>query len=465
MAETDFIPKEWKAFDFLIDAVFICKADGSLHYANESFFNLCQAGERVVRSHRDVRSVITLPEFCWTAFRSEEFSYSGYQEVEYQLPDGAKGHVQVCSQRLIQSHSSGQSPFFLFILHDVTIEVRIHTKYRAQIAENERLIQQLDRNLKQSNLIREIAVNVPLQTGNDELLTTLSTRMRETFEFTDVHFFPVDPHSFMLKPLSLTTRLGSRLRLVHERLTEWADRGAEMVGGPGACHRIGLAQLGTGLVCLVKPRLEEPRLLYIGLGKKQEEQNFDPIILMLCEQLESLLDNRMLQVAATTDPLTGVFNRRYYDSRVIIECGISDGGHHPLSLLLFDIDHFKSVNDRYGHPAGDQVLKVMGGIMRSSCRGADIPVRLGGEEFALLLPSCAARDSVVVAERIRLALAETVIDLPDQGTRFKVTTSCGIAEVAPGSETPELLYKAADKALYAAKHGGRNRTVVEEKTK
>jgi diguanylate cyclase (GGDEF)-like protein len=443
----------WHAFDHLIDAVFICSKDGSLHYANESFFTLCETGQRIVRGHRDVREVLTLPLECWAPLSAFEFE-PAYQEVSFSTAAGAEGCVQVLAQRLPSDPE--HADLFLYILHDVTIEVRLHQKYRAQITENERLIQQLERNLKKSDLIREIALKYSTQTRCDVLLATLAVRMKETFGFVEVEFFTFAQTADSLTIDSSGRRLGSRMRTVLARLTE---KGMQSLPKANKCSRLEVERLGSFILCQVEPKLESPYLLVIGLTQEQESQNFDPVVSALCEQLESLLDNRALQIAATTDPLTGVFNRRYFDSRMIIECRRAGGGRHPLTLLLFDIDHFKNVNDRYGHPAGDEVLKVLGRILKNSSREDDIPVRLGGEEFALLLPGNSADDSVILAERIRKTLSETEVPLPDRSGTIKVTTSVGIAEVTPTEATPDQLYKAADKALYQAKTSGRNRTV------
>ena len=169
---------------------------------------------------------------------------------------------------------------------------------------------------------------------------------------------------------------------------------------------------------------------------------------------------KSLEHEAQRDGLTGLFNRTYFDHVFIqkVAQAASDGA--PLSLILFDIDHFKNVNDTYGHQAGDKVLagvaKVLGGRMRPT----DFTARYGGEEFILLLPSTDAPGAAIVAERLRRRVAEAVHEIGG-GSVLHVTASAGHATLQPGSSaTAEMFLASADGALYAAKRGGRNMVVA-----
>ena len=163
---------------------------------------------------------------------------------------------------------------------------------------------------------------------------------------------------------------------------------------------------------------------------------------------------------AQRDGLTGLFNRAYFDHAFAQKIVQAVEEHSPLSVIFFDIDHFKSVNDTYGHQAGDKVLagvaKVLGGRMRPT----DITVRYGGEEFVLLLPGTDAPGAAIVAERLRRRVAEAVHEIGG-GSVLRVTISAGHATLEPGSTTTaEKLLASADAALYAAKRGGRNMVVA-----
>ena len=162
--------------------------------------------------------------------------------------------------------------------------------------------------------------------------------------------------------------------------------------------------------------------------------------------------------AASMDPLTGMFNRRGFaeaTSRVIER---EANGGRPVTVMIFDIDHFKSINDRFGHPAGDEILKLFSAIVINSLRITDLSGRIGGEEFAALLP-CSLEEAVVAAERVREAFESSGI--VDETGPVDTTVSIGVAGGPAGTEL-EVLLAAADTALYQAKRGGRNRVEAAE---
>jgi diguanylate cyclase (GGDEF)-like protein len=159
-----------------------------------------------------------------------------------------------------------------------------------------------------------------------------------------------------------------------------------------------------------------------------------------------------------TDALTGLLNRRYIEERLLEEINRVGRTSDPLSFLLLDVDEFKSYNDRFGHPAGDQALKIVGTILKDAVRGADVAARYGGEEFAILLPETAGSEARAIAERIRTQVEDTVF--PSR----RVTVSIGVATWNEPFSTAEDLVSAADKALYRAKADGRNNVQVFDPT-
>ena len=164
------------------------------------------------------------------------------------------------------------------------------------------------------------------------------------------------------------------------------------------------------------------------------------------------------RAAASMDPLTGMFNRRGFAEACarVIEREANSG--RPVTALIFDIDHFKGINDRFGHPAGDEILKLFATIVINNLRISDLSGRIGGEEFAALLP-CPLDEGVLAAERVRQAFESSGI-VVEEGP-VDTTVSIGVAGGPAGTEL-EVLLAAADTALYQAKRGGRNRVEAAE---
>ncbi len=177
------------------------------------------------------------------------------------------------------------------------------------------------------------------------------------------------------------------------------------------------------------------------------------------ENLDLLMQNRTLSEISARDSLTGLYNRWYVMEKIDSEMNRALRHGSPMSLLMLDLDHFKRVNDSFGHSVGDEVLKTVGQVLRDSCRVYDVPGRYGGEEFCIILPETRVGNTANVAERIRSRLEST--ELPVGDTSIIVTASIGVAgmdSVADeGVVSPAALLDRADRALYAAKHHGRNR--------
>jgi diguanylate cyclase len=168
-----------------------------------------------------------------------------------------------------------------------------------------------------------------------------------------------------------------------------------------------------------------------------------------------------IRAESLTDPLTGLGNRKYFDRSIdsAVQSALASG--EPLSLLMFDIDHFKSFNDSYGHLTGDQVLRLVGMSLKQTIKGQDITARYGGEEFAVVLPNTALRQALTVADHIRRAVMSKELKKKSTGEILgRVTISVGVSILKPGDDTDSLIER-ADACLYAAKRNGRNRVICE----
>jgi diguanylate cyclase (GGDEF)-like protein len=184
------------------------------------------------------------------------------------------------------------------------------------------------------------------------------------------------------------------------------------------------------------------------------------LFLAIAPQLAVAIDRALLKEKAgafeqlsVTDSLTGLLNRRYIEARLVEEMKRSTRHGFPMSFMMLDVDKFKSYNDTYGHPAGDEALKLVGHVIRETLRGADVAARFGGEEFAILLPQTTGEEAIAIAERIRHNIENA--DFPNR----QVTASIGVASCSADLCVSADLVAAADRALYEAKRRGRNRVL------
>lgn len=206
-------------------------------------------------------------------------------------------------------------------------------------------------------------------------------------------------------------------------------------------------------------------VLVIAADQRDGNPSDSVLAATLAEQLSLAISNVWLRESlrhqSTVDPLTGLYNRRFFDESLKRELARAQRSKSTCSVIMVDLDHFKRINDTYGHDGGDLVLKAAARAITERVRTSDVVCRYGGEELVLMLPDCGAQEAAKLAESIRVSLTELLIQ--HQGTIVSgISASFGIAQwLGKGSSDQELL-QAADRALYAAKKGGRNRVVVAE---
>ena len=181
--------------------------------------------------------------------------------------------------------------------------------------------------------------------------------------------------------------------------------------------------------------------------------------------VQNAVNHERLANLGLIDPLTEVNNRRFFDQRLEEEIMRTMRGKAPLACLLIDVDHFKRINDSYGHQAGDSVLRQVAAVLRQHLRGQDVLARYGGEEFVALLSSATLERAEIIAERIRTALEQRELPL-ESGDKLRITASIGVSVLHPRQHHGEFkrlgteLVERADQALYRAKESGRNRVVA-----
>jgi diguanylate cyclase (GGDEF)-like protein len=200
--------------------------------------------------------------------------------------------------------------------------------------------------------------------------------------------------------------------------------------------------------------------LTLTRGKKFSDDDIRLVEDYLCKlvyPLRNCLLYRQVQRAALQDKLTGLNNRAAFDNSLTREVDLAQRQHAPLSLVVLDIDHFKTVNDSYGHSAGDSALRALADSVIDTLRRSDIAFRYGGEEFALVLSNTNKASALLVAERIRVAVSQ--INCSAGARNFGFTVSLGISELEQG-EHVTAFFDRADQALYQAKKSGRNKSVT-----
>ncbi len=217
------------------------------------------------------------------------------------------------------------------------------------------------------------------------------------------------------------------------------------------------------LSLFIVPISYQERLLGILTGLRYESQALwtgdnETFINSVADQVAvGVINSRLyakVQRQATTDGLTGLFNHRTGQEKLTEQLRLAERYQRNLSVIMFDVDHFKSINDKHGHPTGDSVLKAVAKLIQRDCRDVDLPVRYGGEEFLLILPEINSEGAVVVAERIRKNLLQEVIHHDD--IEIAVTASMGVASFPEDAQNQQQILDLADKALYLSKRLGRN---------
>jgi diguanylate cyclase (GGDEF)-like protein/PAS domain S-box-containing protein len=256
---------------------------------------------------------------------------------------------------------------------------------------------------------------------------------------------------FGVDPASFTPSLHAFKAMVHPDDLESVEAAMERVqqqGPHGVVHR------------LVRPDGEVRWVHEMADSSPEgEEQILIGTVRDITEQKK--LELRLRQLSRT-DELTGLFNRRYFMQRLVQELARYRRHGRAASVVLFDFDHFKRTNDTHGHSAGDQVLVSVGTMLREKLRTSDVPARLGGEEFALLLPDTELEEATRVAEKIRQLVQEQEFT-SKEGHGFGVSITCGVSAFHGTEETVEAILHRADQNLYQGKRAGRNRVVADER--
>jgi diguanylate cyclase len=264
-----------------------------------------------------------------------------------------------------------------------------------------------------------------------------------------------------LKTSERIDKVGSRvigeiedvMRLISDALGMSASYGASL---DGADHKLASVQNREQLKGIVQSLVKSTREM------RETNRALEDRLSLSKNEISNLQQSlEAIRAESLTDPLTGLGNRKYFDRSIETAVAAALGSGEPLSLLMFDIDHFKSFNDSYGHLTGDQVLRLVGMSLKQTIKGQDITARYGGEEFAVVLPNTGLRQALTVADHIRRAVMAKELKKKSTGEILgRVTISVGVSMLKAGDDTDALIER-ADACLYAAKRNGRNRVICE----
>jgi diguanylate cyclase len=243
------------------------------------------------------------------------------------------------------------------------------------------------------------------------------------------------------------------MKLLTDALSMSTSYGASL---DGATEKLATAKNGQQVKAVVDTLIKSTREM------RETNKALEERLTLSKSEISNLQQSlEAIRAESLTDPLTGLGNRKYFDRMIEMSVQHALAFNEPLSLLMFDIDHFKSFNDSYGHLTGDQVLRLVGMSLKQTIKGQDITARYGGEEFAVVLPNTALRQALTVADHIRRAVMAKELKKKSTGEILgRVTISVGVSMLKPGDDTDSLIER-ADACLYAAKRAGRNRVICE----
>lgn len=331
-------------------------------------------------------------------------------------------------------------------------------------------------NEKKQRNFQEYELALLTSSGLNELLSIILEQHRDKFQLTEVTLLLLDPeYEFQRLLDSITIPKSWQGRLL------FSDSAQQLAQDFHVPRKVKLSIFTpshhqalfpnytspTGSIAIL-PLMRQNKIIgSVNLASRQTDRFQQGIGTQFLQHLAAIIsaaiENSRLQESikqlGLRDPLTGINNRRFFDQRVEEEITLAQRNKTPLSCLFIDLDHFKRVNDNYGHQAGDQVLKQSAEIFDDTMRSTDVLARYGGEEFVILLANTTSKAAYDIAERIRLIVAETEFNISSSQQPLKLTLSIGLATLDNNAaiKTTQQLISSADQAVYVAKESGRNK--------
>lgn len=450
-------------------------------YCNEAMTSFLSVSDRTLRRASNINECVVISPPLLEGINLDEIIIpTVYRELIFESSNRHKSIGQVSI--LPAGANEGELGHWLIFIKDVTLEERLQSKYRKEMQQKQTMIEALAKTSTALNK-KLIELSMLLRIANitsslSDLGIIIETVFKELFNFFKFKYGAITIYkssnnsiyfdSFHTNPLRSDAGADQKevlLNIEHDQSSI-----ASVLTRENALylkkddHKDLFRLLTTSIKdeitdSIITTARSKGRLLGLvwlmnspqGWVEKPEDLNLmDSIV----SQLGIILENSDLYKSSITDGLTTLHNVSYFRSVLNSEIKQTLRYGHSLSLILFDIDHFKSFNDKYGHQTGDLVLKEVARVCKEMLRTSDIAARYGGEEFAVMCPATDLNGALNVAERLRANVQNNKII--HQGIELSVTISIGVAEVSKESSSVESVISQADQALYAAKRAGRN---------
>jgi diguanylate cyclase (GGDEF)-like protein len=422
----------WSVFDRLFDAVIIVDRDGRLVYANQSFRQLSDVTSKAVEAGESARDYIELPSECWEPLSDQSVfdeHSARYREVGFITKNGSLGRAQVHTGAVQLEGFASESQLFSLVIRDVSIEDRIHAKYKVQVEANERLKSECERIADETSFLRRMMADLPAYNDKTSMLEMVAGRLKAEVGCREVYFFHVSESMGAIEPIGNQHRQDGRASDVMSQLEPiLRDHRGESV------RSAMLEPQGQAWITFCRPRLERTMAMVVCPRAGMRPSELRPFFESLAAQLSSCLDNHAFFFQAQLDAASGLFNHRFFDSRMAIECQRSNEQHSPLSLMILELGGLKPGRE------GDSVLHAVGQALKRRIRGADFIGRVGDSRFGILLPETTSSDALLLAESLRHTLAGFV----------ELKLNCGISSFSWNSDTAETFFRSAEAALAIA---------------
>jgi len=453
-----FVPQ---LLDHLLDYIVACSNQGLITYCNESFANLIgKTPKRIIGKHiyEFFKPTPSLEELL---NKSNQDNLDQYCETNLPLKNGTSVLVNL-HRKIIELEDN--QPLFLLTLRDLTVESSLHTRYRAQLAEKEALIKRLDIKIFELEFILDL-LSISLKNSDNEyakdlLFETIVKKIpayqvmmmsinssNKPYQMKLVGLYQGNKASTEPIDINLMNLLAKKINLID--FQSQADS-IELPIFEVSDHEefIGIIHMGRDL-----------NWYFFGFKFDKKETGYfkhnTNFLKAITQQTLVILENQMLYMNSITDDRTKLYNHRYFEYRFDYELKKASRKMTPLSFLIIDIDHFKKINDEFGHSEGDAIIKKIANVLREHFRSSDILARFGGDEFVAILPETPLTGSLVVAERL-VEKVRSIQHRTESGQNISISISIGISCYPHHGNSVKDLIENADKALYETKAKGRN---------